>query len=101
LDCSRIFFSIILEEYETNERSISFRNRIRITSGVITTLGLIVGLNSGTASKEIIIAGVLTIAIADSLSDALGMHISQEAEIGNKKNMFGNLLFTLRFSKHL
>ena len=27
----------------------------------------------------------MTIAIADSLSDALGMHISQEAEMGNKK----------------
>ena len=51
-----------------------------LTSGIITTLGLIVGLHSGTHSKLAIIGGVLTIAIADAFSDALGMHISQESE---------------------
>lgn len=51
-----------------------------LTSGVITTLGLIVGLHSGTHSTLAIIGGILTIAIADSLSDALGIHISKEAE---------------------
>src|SRR3989338_1222919 len=50
------------------------------TSGIITTLGLIIGLNSGTHSKITIIGGVLTIAIADSFSDALGIHISEESE---------------------
>ncbi len=51
-----------------------------LTSGVITTLGLIVGLHSGTHSKLVIIGGIVTIAIADSMSDALGMHISKESE---------------------
>lgn len=51
-----------------------------LTSGIITTLGLIVGLNSGTHSKLVIIGGVLVIAIADALSDALGIHMSEEAE---------------------
>lgn len=51
-----------------------------ITSGIITTLGLIVGLNSGTHSKLAVIGGVLTIAVADALSDAFGIHISEEAE---------------------
>lgn len=51
-----------------------------ITSGIITTLGLIVGLHSGTHSKITIIGGILTIAIADSFSDALGIHISEESE---------------------
>lgn len=50
------------------------------TSGIITTLGLIVGLNSGTHSQLVIIGGILTIAIADSFSDALGIHISEESE---------------------
>ena len=50
-----------------------------LTSGIITTLGLIVGLNSGTHSKTIILGGILIIAIADASSDALGMHISEEA----------------------
>lgn len=51
-----------------------------LTSGAITTMGLIVGLNSGTHSKIVVIGGVLTIAIADAFSDALGIHISEESE---------------------
>ncbi|MBD3204396.1 hypothetical protein GF327_08955 [Candidatus Woesearchaeota archaeon] len=51
-----------------------------LTSGIITTLGLIVGLNSGTHSKTVVLGGILTIAIADSLSDALGVHVSEESE---------------------
>ena len=51
-----------------------------LTSGTITTLGLMIGLNSGTNSRGIVIGGILTIAIADSFSDALGIHISEEAD---------------------
>jgi len=51
-----------------------------LTSAVITTLGLMVGLHSETGSKMIVLGGVLTIAIADAFSDALGIHISEEAE---------------------
>ena len=51
-----------------------------LTSGIITTLGLMVGLSSGTHSKLVVIGGILTIAIADSFSDALGIHISEESE---------------------
>jgi len=51
-----------------------------LTSGIITTLGLLVGLHAGTHSKPVVIGGILTIAIADSLSDALGIHISQESQ---------------------
>ena len=51
-----------------------------VTSGIITTLGLMIGLHSGTHSKVVIIGGVLTIAIADAFSDALGIHISEEFE---------------------
>jgi VIT1/CCC1 family predicted Fe2+/Mn2+ transporter len=51
-----------------------------LTSGVITTLGLMVGLQSGTGSRKVVIGGILTIAIADAFSDALGIHISEESE---------------------
>jgi len=51
-----------------------------LTSGIITTVGLMVGLHSGTHSKLVVISGILTIAIADALSDALGIHISEESE---------------------
>jgi len=49
-------------------------------SGIITTLGLIVGLHSGTGSKSVIVGGILIIAVADAFSDALGIHISEESE---------------------
>jgi len=51
-----------------------------LTSGIITTLGLMVGLYSGTHSKVVVIGGILTIAIADAFSDALGIHVSEESE---------------------
>jgi VIT1/CCC1 family predicted Fe2+/Mn2+ transporter len=51
-----------------------------LTSGVITTLGLMVGLHSGTHSRAIVISGILTIAIADAMSDALGIHVSEESK---------------------
>ena len=51
-----------------------------LTSGIITTLGLMVGLSSGTHSKLVVIGGILTIAIADSFSDAMGIHVSEEFE---------------------
>ena len=51
-----------------------------VTSGIITTLGLMIGLHSGTHSKVVVIGGVLTIAIADAFSDALGIHVSEESE---------------------
>jgi VIT1/CCC1 family predicted Fe2+/Mn2+ transporter len=43
-------------------------------------MGLMVGLHSGTHSKLAVIGGILTIAIADAFSDALGIHISEESE---------------------
>jgi vacuolar iron transporter family protein len=51
-----------------------------LTSGVITTLGLIVGLHAGTNSRAAVLGGILTIAIADSLSDALGIHLAEESK---------------------
>ena len=51
-----------------------------LTSGIITTIGLMVGLHSGTHSKLVVLGGIMVIAIADSLSDALGIHISEESE---------------------
>ncbi|MFO7710568.1 MAG: hypothetical protein R6V53_02275 [Candidatus Woesearchaeota archaeon] len=56
-----------------------------LTSGIITTLGLVVGLHSGTGSREVVIGGIVVIAVADGLSDALGVHISEEA--GNNTHL--------------
>jgi VIT1/CCC1 family predicted Fe2+/Mn2+ transporter len=50
------------------------------TSGVITTLGLITGLNAGTHSMAAVIGGIFVIAVADSMSDALGIHLAEESD---------------------
>lgn len=55
------------------------------TSGVITTLGLMIGLIFSTYSKLAVIGGIMTIAIADAMSDSLGMHISEES-LGKTKD---------------
>lgn len=60
-----------------------------LTSGIITTLGLIIGLHSTFSSKLVIIGGILTIAIADAFSDALGNHMSEEA--GRKNSSEKNI----------
>ena len=49
------------------------------TSGVITTLGLITGLNAGTHSVTAVLGGIFVIAVADAMSDALGIHLAEEA----------------------
>lgn len=57
-----------------------------------------VGLHSGTHSKIAVIGGVLTIAIADAFSDALGIHIAEEAK--NKHTaaeIWGSTVFTFLF----
>jgi len=48
-----------------------------LTSAIITTLSLIVGLIPGTESKIVVIGGILTIVIADAFSDALGINLSE------------------------
>ncbi|MDX1404662.1 MAG: hypothetical protein R3192_08990 [Woeseiaceae bacterium] len=50
------------------------------TSGVITTIGLIVGLHAGTESLVAVLGGILVVAIADALSDAMGIHLAQESD---------------------
>lgn len=66
-----------------------------VTSGIITTLGLMVGLHSGTQSKFVVIGGILIIAIADAFSDAFGIHVSEESE--NKhdsKEIWASTIYT-------
>ncbi len=78
-----------------------------LTSGVVTTLGLIVGLHAGTHSKIAVLGGILTIAVADAFSDALGIHISEESEVKHTSKeiwqstistFLAKFLFTLTFA---
>ncbi len=77
-----------------------------LTSAVITTLGLMVGLHSGTHSRIVVLGGILTIAVADAFSDALGIHVSEESEnvhtpkqiwAATAATFFAKFLFALTF----
>lgn len=72
-----------------------------LVSGVLTTLGLLVGLGVGTQSREVIIGGILTIAVADALSDAFGVHLSQESSGENSKKQVWESTFSTFLSKFL
>jgi VIT1/CCC1 family predicted Fe2+/Mn2+ transporter len=49
-------------------------------AAIITNVSLIVGLGSAQAGKGPIIGALLTIAIADNISDSLGIHLYKESE---------------------
>ncbi len=72
-----------------------------LTSGVITTLGLMVGLHSGTHSKLAVLGGILTIAIADAFSDALGIHMSEESENRHSAKEIWHSTISTFFSKFM
>jgi VIT1/CCC1 family predicted Fe2+/Mn2+ transporter len=66
-----------------------------LTSGVITTLGMIIGLQSGTQSKLAVEVGIIILAMADALSDAIGIHVSEEAEMEHTtKELWETSFFT-------
>jgi VIT1/CCC1 family predicted Fe2+/Mn2+ transporter len=50
------------------------------TAAIVTSIGLIVGLDAATATKATILSGLLIVAIADNLTDSLSIHIYQESE---------------------
>jgi vacuolar iron transporter family protein len=80
---------------ESVKRGISFG----LTSGIITTLGLMMGLNAGTGLKLAVIGGVLTIAIADAFSDSLGIHIAEESSKRNGHRAIWEATISTFFTK--
>lgn len=72
-----------------------------LTSGVITTLGMMVGLYSGTNSRLAVIGGIITVAVADAFSDALGIHISEESTNLTSYKEVWEATFATFFSKFI
>ncbi|MGM5482897.1 MAG: VIT1/CCC1 transporter family protein [Nanobdellota archaeon] len=72
-----------------------------LASGTITTLGTLVGLSSGTNSKMAVIGGIVSIAIADSFSDSLGIHLSEESDKSKSHKEVWNSTIATFFSKFL
>lgn len=48
--------------------------------GIVMTLGVILGLNSVTPSKFIIVAGALAAGISDAFANAAGFHVVEESQ---------------------
>jgi VIT1/CCC1 family predicted Fe2+/Mn2+ transporter len=57
-------------------------------SAIVTSMALIVGLDTATASRATVLASLLIIGIADNLSDSLSVHIYQEAERLKQRQAF-------------
>jgi VIT1/CCC1 family predicted Fe2+/Mn2+ transporter len=57
-------------------RKISFGS----TAAIITSMGLIVGLDAVTASTGTLLGSILIAGLADNLTDSLSVHIYQESE---------------------
>ena len=71
-----------------------------LTTAVITSLGMIVGMHSATSSKLAVVAGIVVMAIADGLSDAVGLHTAEEAEVenGRRKHTSKEIWLTTLFA---
>ena len=50
------------------------------TAATVTSMGLIVGLDAASAPRPTIVASLLVMALADNLTDSLGVHVYQESE---------------------
>ena len=75
------------------------------TAAIITNMALIAGLRTGEHAKVSIIGGMLIIAIADNISDSVGIHVYQESEcleqheawLSTLTNFLSRLLVSLTF----
>jgi len=76
------------------------------TAAIVTSVALIFGLDAATAKKSTIVSGLLVVALADNLTDALSMHVYEESErrlrpreafIATWSNFVTRLLLALTF----
>ena len=69
------------------------------TSSIITALGMMVGIYVSTGSQIAVIGSIFLIAVADSLSDSLGIHISEESDKTKPHSQVWESTFATFFSK--
>ena len=58
------------------------------TAAIVTSLGVIVGLNAAAAQISAIVGSLLVIALADNLTDSLSVHVYQESERLSQREAF-------------
>ncbi|MFC1640973.1 CYTH domain-containing protein [Patescibacteria group bacterium] len=56
-----------------------------ITSGILTTVGVLVGMCAATPERIAIVAAIVAIAVADSFSDAFGIYMCKMSDRGNNR----------------
>jgi len=62
------------------------------TAAIVTSMGLILGLDAAETTRRTIVSALLIIAVADNLSDSLSVHIYQEAEKLDSREAFASTL---------
>src|SRR5512136_1388227 len=63
------------------------------SAAIITNISLIVGMGTARAGKVPILSGLLTIALADNISDSLGIHLYKESEgVGKRLSLLATVL---------
>ena len=82
-----------------NPRTVSFGN----TAAIVTSMGLIVGLDAATAKSAAVVGSLLLAGLADNATDSLSVHIYQESERLPERQAFRTTLinFAARFSLSL
>ncbi|MGE5090184.1 MAG: hypothetical protein ACM3QY_13735 [Candidatus Levyibacteriota bacterium] len=58
------------------------------TAAIVTSMGLILGLDAANTSRQTIVGALLIVALADNLSDSLSVHAYQEAEGLERREAF-------------
>ncbi len=62
------------------------------TAAIVTSMGLILGLDASESSRQAIVGVLLIVALADNLSDSLSVHVYQEAEQLESREAFRSTL---------
>lgn len=74
------------------QRVLRFHERVGelafgITSGILTTVGVLVGVIAANPDQLSAIGGIVAIAVADSYSDAFGMYMARVSERGTPRKL--------------
>jgi len=65
------------------------------TAAIISTLGIIVGLDTATSSRIVVVTGIVMMAVGDGMADAMGIHIAEESEAKHtQKEIWLSTLFS-------
>ncbi len=81
---TRKYFNTFITEQKDKLSNFSFG----AVSAVITCLALIISFDTNDTSKLVVIGSLCVIALADNISDTLGIHIYQEGEFSSFRKVW-------------